>query len=751
MGSSSQLLSIPLPRRLNSDIAPSLLAPDETPRLHNVMPRKLPQELKPRNGVAHLASWGQKNGATSGTTLFKDASAAWVPYHAIVSPDSTKMVVFLVEQTVTASVPTPDWTFYYTPAEVDTLGASGVKFLYENGTGSPPYKTGYVVVDLTSSTVYGKQWQDIYDSGFQAWGAPVYYDGCVFWTSMADSYYSSPETKYWDGTKTWKRLTIDGTAQPQLWGGAIDTTEAAGALGQAHTTTATVSNASTTVTLAAAPSYSLTGFIMRIAPGATVGTNGCPSPAYQFQYRVKSHAASSTTLELDRPYGLGESTGNVPNLAACSVDFFQCDEVGNAIPGAATLAVYRDRLFAARGTISQTLSTGASGASTAQQYPYPVGEYGGVYGNALTWSNPGNWNRWPDQNFVIVDQDANDPVTGLITLGDVLVVFKANRMFVLTGYDEDSFQIQKISDVVGCPYPSGMVVYEGTLFFCNQEGVFAFDGQNLRSISQPGRSAGGISELWASRAWSSVQECPPTYFWPTMAVTPDAHLLIACHYPLTTTDYADNFCYDIKNDAWVTWGMADATRNPIRVVNAPNGRVYGVHRWYVSDLTNMFNPAAANYTPMFDSHPALADDAVTESAVVPEVEIWMQPMPGQTVRLREVQIDHKVHYAHTTGGLSYAPWTFRLASDPDLTLSATQHSINARWIDSSGYDITAPRHFSDRFPETWQREGQAIRIRLTGTTYPSAEAAQRMQDYTIYTIKLLVDRVRTMGVDNSAT
>ena len=724
VGSKSQLVAVPFPQRLNSDTPPSLLRPEETPVLRNVMPRSLPTELRPRNGLTSVVTWRAATDAWGAGEVFKDAPASWIPYHAIFSPDSRYLLVGTVKQ---AGANSPNWSPYYTP----TATVPGTTLYSTSGTG------GYVGLDVTTGTLtYDNDWINGSLTNVQMWGQPVYYDGCVLWQNAADVAGNSPLTKYYHSGQAAYSYMITGVSSVHAWGGTLS---ASIGIVSSYDRTATVSNATTAVTLGSSVAESMKGWL--IYPRGTPGTAGQPNPAYRWLYKVKSHTAAGTAMTLERPYGLGETTTNVPNLAACDTRTLQSGDVFGAIPGGVTLAVFNDRVFSARGTVSTTLTTGAP-----QTYPSPVGEYGGYYGNALFWSKPGNFNRWPDQNFALVDQDADDPITGLYTLGDSLIIFKSTKMFRMTGYDEDSFQIDKISEVVGCPYPMGMVSYEGTLFFANQEGVWAYNGDSLQSITAPDGSH-GISKLWASRPWSRAQGMSKEYFWPTMAVTPDGHLLVVCHYPLATDQYNDHFVYDTKSGSWATWGMNTATANPIRVVTAPNGKVYGIHRWFVSELTDLFNPSVLS--PRYDSYPALATGTTTKESVAPEAEVWFNATSGMTVRLREMQVDHKVHYTYSDSTPSYSPWTIKLATDPDLTLGSTEHSVQARWISDSGYDYTRPLHYSDRFPETFQREAQTIRVRLTGDTYPDAN--ERIRDWSLYGIKLTLDPTRQLGVDNSTT
>tara|TARA_R110000868_G_scaffold209170_2_gene458794 strand:- start:1344 stop:3356 length:2013 start_codon:yes stop_codon:yes gene_type:complete len=657
----------------------------------------------------------------------------------------------------------PSWSFYQTPTEYLTAGfkadgslhsgaityPSGNPATHKAGTsGVAPYNLGSVYVDLTGLTAPGVAWYDDENLPTQTWGKPAYYDGLTFISTASESYtltIGTPAnrparglTKYYNSLSLLNDASIPNYSYIRALASDRNPRSTTAWLGDI-----TISNGSTAGTMSVSNATSLSGSVFRVFSPATSGVSGVPlEPRFLYNYRVKTHVAGTSTIELDRPYALGETATNIPNLVAGPSKLSSEADLRGAPKGAADLTIFNDRLFAARSLVSTTLATG-----TPQAYPSPVGSYGGYYGNAVAWSKPGNWNYWPDQNFAIVDQDANDPVTGICALSDKLVIFKKHKTYVMTGYDEDSFQIDKLSDVVGCPYPNGMALYEGMLYFCNQDGVFVTDGQVVRSISSP-QPGHGITTIWNTRKWSRAQGCDPMYFWPTMAVTPDAHLVLCCQHVLTTTDYADNFVYDILNESWSEWGMEDKTLNPIRVVAAPNGKVYGVHRWWTSEITDCWNVGVEG--PVYDEYPLLAGGTATKVAVVPEVEVWFAASPGNTFRVNEMQIDHKVHYAKaaSVGGV-YTPWTIKMATDPDLVLGTTEHSISARWVTSVGYDATQSQHYSDRVLETFQREAQTFRVRFIGNTLENGDLL--MKSWTLLALKFVVSTTRKMGIDNSTT
>jgi len=123
--------------------------------------------------------------------------------------------------------------------------------------------------------------------------------------------------------------------------------------------------------------------------------------------------------------------------------------------------------------------------------------------------------------------------------------------------------------------------------------------------------------------------------------------------------------------------------------------------------------------------------------------MYIKPSPGRTSRIHEIQVDHGV-YATQSGK---STWTVGFVSDPDMTTATTAHTIKARYKTTT-VEPWAAYHFSDRFPETFQREGQTIRVTFNCLTDTSLTNA--IKSYRLYNLYLIADSVRSMGVDNSA-
>lgn len=225
------------------------------------------------------------------------------------------------------------------------------------------------------------------------------------------------------------------------------------------------------------------------------------------------------------------------------------------------------------------------------------------------------------------------------------------------------------------------------------------------------------------------------YYWPTLAVTPDGTLLVAVQD--LYNDLVQNFAYDIVNGTWSQWGAQDPQHNPVRVLQMSRGRVLGIHRQYVTDLTDLFNPEGIE-TGFYDEF-AIDNDSASDEIVYGKspIEVAAQVYlanPGKTTRLRELQIDHNVHSEN--GGEE--TWEFSFSRDAHLEDDTVgeKHTLKAAAGDSL---ITDLHH--DRFAERYQREGTQIGIKMHLKTDVTGE----VKDYSIYAAYAEIETTRTMS------
>ena len=713
------LVELTLPSSLNSAVPVSRLPQGYTTELSNVMMRELPGRMRPRNGMRVVAAW---------RGIGDDV---W-PYWATESSDNLRLMIGAAKITVTEDNTTKKrpWSFYYPRYTVARRLYFGIQ-----SAEATDVEQKIIMVDFEKDQLLKTGSTTDLDQNFERtklaslgtempWGNPIKMDNSVLFTTAGDEF---KVTRKWKNQPTPADHT--GWSCVFAWGG------------QWHWNNVPIGEAGDKDVPAAelgTPNISTDFGTSWNGKTGTVVYNPTHSRYYNYTYwleQVKTDTAD-VKYQFDRGFGWG-----APSKPGDPTKYGNALEVFGSPGGCVTLASYKGRCFAARGVVAASNATGVS------TYPSRVGDFAGYAGNALFWSKPGNWNDWRDQDYALVDTDSSDPITALCALSDILYIFKANKTFALTGNDEDSFAIQNISGVVGCPYPNGITVYEGTLFFASADGVYALSGSGeLSNITAPDTSS-GIAQLWARQPWSVATGRPIPreegvevssmyqYYWPTLAVTPDGTLLVAVQD--LYSDLVKNFAYDIMNGTWSQWGAENPAYNPIRVLQMSRGRVLGIHRQYVTDLTDLFNPEGIE-TGFYDEF-VIDDPNDTGSIVYGEspIEVTAQVYlanPGNTTRLRELQIDHNVHSKN--GGEE--TWKFSFSRDAHLEDDdvGEKHTLKAAAGDSL---ITDLHH--DRFAERYQREGTQIGIKM----YLKTDVTGAVEDYSIYAAYAEIETTRTMS------
>ena len=723
------LAELTLPSSLNSAVPVSRLPQGYTTELSNVMMRELPGRMRPRNGMRVVAAWG---------ALGEDI---W-PYWATESADNLRLMIGAAKITVDddGTEKKRPWSFYYPRYRVARGEYFGVQVAAVTQVEQKMITVDFEQnqMDKLQAPPTGSDVEQNYKRVMimpmgteMPWGNPIKMDNSVLFTTAGDEFKT---------TRMWKNNSSENRHIPwscvYAWGGQWHWPKPAIGPVSGSTTSLSVTFKAPEVTIGvdSDPLHNTQGD----KTGTVVYKKTNEDRYYHYTYWFQNnHPNTLPAYQFDRAFGWGAPSPapDAPNVYGNAL------EVYGSPGGPVTLAEYKDRCFAARGVIA------ASSAGGNAAYPSRVGDFAGYAGNALIWSKPGNWNDWRDQDYALVDTDSSDPITALAALSDVLYIFKANKTFALTGNDEDSFAIQNISGVVGCPYPNGITVYENTLFFAAADGVYSLSGAGeLTNITAPDAST-GIAKLWARQPWSVVTGRPilrtepiePTsmyqYYWPTLAVTPDGTLLVAVQD--LHNDLTQNFAYDIMNGTWSQWGAQDPANNPIRVLQMSRGRVLGIHRQYVTDLTDLFNSEGLE-TGFYDEYVTgdpSADVALQypQSPIVVDAQMYLAT-PGNTTRLRELQIDHNVY--STSGG--EATWEFSFSRDAHLHDDSVgeTHTLTAAAGDSLETDL-----HHDRFAERYQREGTQIGIKM----HLETDVTGAVQDYSIYAAYAEIETTRTMS------
>jgi hypothetical protein len=97
------------------------------------------------------------------------------------------------------------------------------------------------------------------------------------------------------------------------------------------------------------------------------------------------------------------------------------------------------------------------------------------------WSKVGEGDAAPTANYQYFDRKDGEDITGAASVGDYLLVFKRNKIFVVEG---DFANFYTISHGIGCIASWGIIPFEDKVVFLSEEGWRAFDGVNLYDLSE---------------------------------------------------------------------------------------------------------------------------------------------------------------------------------------------------------------------------------------------------------------------------
>ena len=103
-------------------------------------------------------------------------------------------------------------------------------------------------------------------------------------------------------------------------------------------------------------------------------------------------------------------------------------------------------------------------------------EAGVTYKNRLRFSHPGEPADYRALDYIDVGDDS-DVITGLASYEDRLYIFKHRAIWMLTGYDADTFQVTKVAEGTGAATQEAITVSRyGIAFFDERQGVFLIQG-----------------------------------------------------------------------------------------------------------------------------------------------------------------------------------------------------------------------------------------------------------------------------------
>lgn len=180
----------------------------------------------------------------------------------------------------------------------------------------------------------------------------------------------------------------------------------------------------------------------------------------------------------------------------------------------AGLTTWEETLYIALGKDATNMYKWTSGATYAtsllasgptwQQYTLPVGGYmpraeitvahanklfvantyedGTAYPNRVRWSHENRPEDWFVDDYIDIIA-GGDGVRGLQVVDGQLLIFKPKAVYLLMGYDADSFQLVELSTIIGIDYPQQATQGDGGVYFFDYpKGLFFYDRNGIQYI-----------------------------------------------------------------------------------------------------------------------------------------------------------------------------------------------------------------------------------------------------------------------------
>jgi len=95
--------------------------------------------------------------------------------------------------------------------------------------------------------------------------------------------------------------------------------------------------------------------------------------------------------------------------------------------------------------------------------------------------DPTTWNT--STNYIDIDSDDGDKITGLAPINGMLAIFKENGIFMLQGYNSDTHAWQRVTTNTGCVAQRSVAMHNQLIYFQSSDGVYKFNGNSTLKIS----------------------------------------------------------------------------------------------------------------------------------------------------------------------------------------------------------------------------------------------------------------------------
>lgn len=497
------------------------------------------------------------------------------------------------------------------------------------------------------------------------------------------------------------------------------------------------------------------------------GTNGTATTAKEAYYVYKMTTPLPGVIfggsAFTQEYGRGAVVGTVPNETPASgaTRNFRLQPVApvlNGPYGANHVNEFQGRLFALGGTRASRVFPLADMSSTYNMYSGRS-----LLSNIVQWSS-GIAEDWPEQNFFFIDDASNDVLMSSGTISDLQVICTKNNTYVMSGYDEDSFQLDNLMRHDGCADHRSMRNIEGRLYWLGLEGLWSWGGAGLPVRESHPRSGVGIrSDIKQQRDKITTSTNYPYTIHTALGRSRD-RLLFVNVYGVPSSGLGATYTYypasgafsRLQMDTYYHYVQSPSTTQRMQVPQFFfdfQGRNYAVGSTTVWDVTNLFDEvstAAGDDAPLehvtLDQYRTTADGAGTVD-IGGRIQFRdFVVRPGRTVRVKEMAVEHSIQHDGTNAAVDVT-----LGVDhSQTTQSSTIKTLQARDYNGAGtVEFDNGRYFVDRIVVdgmSLSPEGQVFRVKFDK---PATSGYRNDGGHKLYRFYGMLEVTRNLRVDST--
>ena len=109
-------------------------------------------------------------------------------------------------------------------------------------------------------------------------------------------------------------------------------------------------------------------------------------------------------------------------------------------------------------------------------------EDGVSYPNRLRWSHENSPENWYQQDYIDIIAGGSG-IRGIQVVDGQLLIFKSKAIYLLMGYDADSFQLVELTTKLGIDYPQQAVAGSGGVYFFDYpNGLYFYDRNGIQDL-----------------------------------------------------------------------------------------------------------------------------------------------------------------------------------------------------------------------------------------------------------------------------